>query len=365
MLFLIKMISHLLIYAYLTLYVVEAQQNPSISYISPDKVVRIGDTVDMQCSVQYPANYPVIWTKINRDNSFENFLISRDSSLSIYDNRYSIRHDEASSTYTLQLSKIQETDEGIYQCQVLISSTSRVTANLHLTVHIPPSISDDNPNTIMTSPGATIKLECNATGNPKPKLSWRRENNELLPTGGEVYLGNILHIYNITKNDRGAYYCLANNGVGKEARRNYIVEVKFAPEVTVPKEKYSQAIANPVDLECHVKGYPHPTIFWSKNGVRVYDGSDYHITLTNYALDSMRTILRVKSITQWQFGKYTCTADNDLGSSEKVITVEPSATPICPPACDASSAQSFLIKRTLNAFTIILTIISFAFRNIC
>ena len=32
--------------------------------------------------------------------------------------RFSIRHDDISSTYTLQISKIQETDTGLYQCQV-------------------------------------------------------------------------------------------------------------------------------------------------------------------------------------------------------------------------------------------------------
>lgn len=91
---------------------VYCQNNPSITYISSEKIVNVGDTVDLECSVQYASSYPVIWVKIDQKNPDNNLFISRGSSTSIPDNRYSIRHDSSSSTYTLQLSKIQEVDSG-------------------------------------------------------------------------------------------------------------------------------------------------------------------------------------------------------------------------------------------------------------
>ena len=106
------------------------QQNPTISFITKERIVNIGDTIDLSCSVQYARDYPVIWAKINKDNPVNNLFISKGSSLSIPDNRYSIRHDDASSTYTLQISKIQEIDAGHYQCQVVIGTSSRVTAGM-------------------------------------------------------------------------------------------------------------------------------------------------------------------------------------------------------------------------------------------
>ena len=63
------------------------QQNPTISYVNPDKIVNIGDTVDLQCSVQYQYGFPVIWAKIDSANPSNNLFISRGSSLSIPDNR--------------------------------------------------------------------------------------------------------------------------------------------------------------------------------------------------------------------------------------------------------------------------------------
>lgn len=108
---------------------VQCQQNPTISFITKERITNIGDTLDISCSVQYAKNYPVIWAKIDPNNPSNILFISKGASLSIPDNRYSIRHDYASSTYTLQISKIQEIDAGIYQCQVVISTSSRATAS--------------------------------------------------------------------------------------------------------------------------------------------------------------------------------------------------------------------------------------------
>jgi Immunoglobulin domain len=68
-------------------------------------------------------------------------------------------------------------------------------------------------------------------------VSWRRENYAVLPTGGSQYRGNILTIPSVSKDDRGTYYCVAENGVGKGKRRNIAVEVEFSPVITVPRYK--------------------------------------------------------------------------------------------------------------------------------
>ena len=76
-------------------------------------------------------------------------------------------------------------------------------------------------------------------------MSWRRENYAVLPTGGSQYRGNILTIPSVSKDDRGTYYCVAENGVGKGKRRNIAVEVEFAPVITVPR--YIKEIRDPIE----------------------------------------------------------------------------------------------------------------------
>lgn len=89
--------------------------------------------------------------------------------------------------YLFQIKDIQETDAGYYQCQVLISLNNRISAEVDLQVRRPPIISDNSTRSLVVSEGQGVKLECYAGGYPPPRISWRRENNAILPTGGSIY----------------------------------------------------------------------------------------------------------------------------------------------------------------------------------
>ncbi|XP_013787114.1 lachesin-like isoform X2 [Limulus polyphemus] len=343
------------VFAILTYWMsVDAQQNPVISYITKERVVNIGDNVDLQCSVQYASNYPVLWTKIKYENPSSNLFISKDSTLIVPDPRYSIRHDEASKTYTLQISKIQEMDAGIYQCQVLIGSTSKITADVSMLVRIPPVISDNSTRSVITSSGATVSLHCYASGFPIPRVSWRRENNDLLPTGGAVYRGNVLTIHDITKDDRGTYYCVADNGVGRGARRNVGLEVEFAPFVTVDRPRYGQALQYDMDLQCHVEAFPSPSIIWVKDGYQLNDNQHYKISIFATADEFTDSTLRVISIEKKQYGNYTCKAINKLGSHQMNIALIETVNVICPPACGLSLLSAAVSKEP-SLFPVVFT----------
>ncbi|OTF75097.1 hypothetical protein BLA29_009713 [Euroglyphus maynei] len=186
---------------------------------------------------------------------------------------------------------------------------------------------------MITSTGESIQLECYAFGYPQPSISWRRENNDLLPTGGSLYKGNILIIHNITKADRGTYYCIADNNVGSGARRNVVVEVEFPPSVHVERPRYDQAINFDVNLQCSVESYPAPTIRWLKDGVEIQDSSHYQMSIFTTSHDYTDSVLRIKNIQQKHYGQYICHATNKLGSSQQIIEMFESSTPVCPPAC--------------------------------
>ena len=87
----------------------------------------------------------------------------------------------------MQIKDIQETDAGFYQCQVVISLNNRISADVELQVRRPPIISDNSTRAVVVSEGQSVQLECYAGGFPPPRISWRRENNAILPTGGSIY----------------------------------------------------------------------------------------------------------------------------------------------------------------------------------
>ena len=68
-------------------------------------------------------------------------------------------------------------------------------------------------------------------------------------------------INSVKKEDRGTYYCVADNGIGKPAQRNVAVEVEFPPSVEGGGQ-IQQAMGYSVQMDCHVEAYPRPTITW-------------------------------------------------------------------------------------------------------
>ncbi|XP_026466917.1 lachesin-like [Ctenocephalides felis] len=309
------------------------QRTPTISYISQEQIKDIGGTVELQCSVQYAKEYPVLWIKNDRGGSTILLPLSTGSTLIIKDSRFSLRFDDASSTYILQIKDLQETDAGIYQCQVLISATNSINAEVDLQVRRPPIISDNTTRNFVVSEGQMVQMECYAGGYPLPRVSWRRENNAILPSGGSIYRGNMLKINAVHKEDRGTYYCVAENGVGKGARRNINLEVEFTPVITVPRPRLGQALQYDMDLECHVEAYPPPAVVWVKDDVQLSNNQHYSISQFATADEFIDTTLRVITIEKRQYGDYVCKATNKLGAAEGRVHLFESIIPVCPPAC--------------------------------
>lgn len=159
-----------------------AQRTPSIAYITPKQIKNIGGTVDLVCAALYAREYTVLWTKVNEKSDLT--FLSSGSSLIIRDSRFSLRHDIGSSTYTLQIKDIQETDAGIYRCELTFSVINKITADVMLSVQRPPVITDNSTQSLVVPEGKSVQMECYAEGYPHPIIYWRRENNAILPTGG-------------------------------------------------------------------------------------------------------------------------------------------------------------------------------------
>lgn len=82
---------------------VAAQRTPTISYISQEQIKDIGETVELQCSVQYAQEYPVLWIKVNKESVHEQVALSTGTALIIRDSRFALKYDTASTTYILQV----------------------------------------------------------------------------------------------------------------------------------------------------------------------------------------------------------------------------------------------------------------------
>lgn len=75
--------------------------------------------------------------------------------------------------------------------------------------------------------------------------------------------------------DRGLYYCIADNGVENSDRRSIRLEVEFPPKISVPRPRIAQAVDYDIELECRVEAFPAPSVLWYKNGVQISNYGDY------------------------------------------------------------------------------------------
>lgn len=123
--------------------------------------------------------------------------------------------------------------------------------------------------------GGTAQLTCTAEGYPKPSISWRRDHNVRLPTGEREVKGSVLRISAIQRQDRGIYYCIADNTIGQPDRRSINFDVEFPPKISTPRPKVAQAVGYSIELLCRVEGFPAPSVIWFRNNIQIHDEDDY------------------------------------------------------------------------------------------
>lgn len=63
--------------------------------------------------------------------------------------------------------------------------------------------------------GSSVRLECRASGNPVPKITWSRKNN-ILPSGDQTTVTPVLALDRVDRHQAGVYQCMASNGVGED-----------------------------------------------------------------------------------------------------------------------------------------------------
>lgn len=143
-----------------------------------------------------------------------------------------------------------------------------------------------------------------------------------------------MQLNNVTKNDRGTYYCVADNGVIPGSRRAISVEVEFKPFIRVGRPRYGQALNYEAVLHCHVEAFPSPTIVWIKDNQQLTNNQHYYISIFSTSDEFTSTTLKVRRIEKKQYGNYSCRATNKLGSTDAEINLFETTNIVCPPACD-------------------------------
>ncbi|KAG1651176.1 Basement membrane-specific heparan sulfate proteoglycan core protein [Nymphon striatum] len=157
-------------------------------------------------------------------------------------------------------------------------------------------------------PGETVRLTCQAEGQPAPVISWTMAGGQPLPEDASV-VGGAVNIVNVDTRHSGIYFCTATNTEGSktaEIRLNIVSGTgNQPPTVRIDPEKLVIGKNGIGEMKCHVTGSPTPRVSWSKVG------SD----MSSQAQVVGDTLI-VRNALETDQGTYLCRAENEAGSAQ-------------------------------------------------
>ncbi|XP_020290107.1 lachesin-like isoform X2 [Pseudomyrmex gracilis] len=304
----------------------------------PNVTVALGRDVSLPCVIENLGNYKVAWIHVGRQ-----MLLTVHKHVVVKMPRFSVSHDNQ-KTWLLHIASVQQDDRGYYMCQVNTNPMISQVGFLHVVV--PPNIVDalSTESTVAVREHQNVTLTCKADGYPPPTLMWKREDGELITISKHKkvnkFNGEQLNLTKITRNEMGAYLCIATNGVPPTVSKRITVDVEFSPMIFVPNQLVGAPVGTNVTIDCQTEAYPRAMNYWFLGDEMILSNEKYS---TTFMESSYRTSMKltIKNLTSSDFGSYRCISKNSLGETEGSIRLYaiPKPSPV-PKATEIKSSAN-------------------------
>uniref|UniRef100_A0A672IBS0 Protogenin homolog b (Gallus gallus) n=1 Tax=Salarias fasciatus TaxID=181472 RepID=A0A672IBS0_SALFA len=214
----------------------------------------------------------------------------------------------------LQIYNVQLEDAGQYRCVATNIGTRLRSRAATLTVNQdagpkprqrPKIIA--GPQNVTVSQRQTVVLECVATGNPWPIISWSRADSKPIDVYNAKVLGNgNLVITDVNSKHSGVYLCRATTpGTRNHTTAAANLTVLVPPNIVERPESQTRPRAGTARFMCQAEGVPPPRISWLKNGEAVH---------LNGRIKMYNSKLVITQIIPEDDAIYQCVAENEQGS---------------------------------------------------
>ncbi|XP_035035447.2 roundabout homolog 2 isoform X1 [Hippoglossus stenolepis] len=175
-----------------------------------DQIVAQGRTATFPCETRGKPQPTVFWQREgSQDLLFPNQPTQGDSRVSV------------SVSGELTISSVQRSDAGYYICQALtVAGSIMAKAQLEVADALkdrPPPIIRQGPSNQTQALGGVTLLRCQASGEPEPTVSWRKNGASLLGKDPRFSLldHGSLQIQSTRLADSGLYTCVATSSSGE------------------------------------------------------------------------------------------------------------------------------------------------------
>lgn len=220
------------------------------------------------------------------------------------------------------------------------------------------------PSNLTINATSTARLDCAATGEPTPQISWEKDGGDDFPAARErrmhvMTADDAFFIVNAKSADQGVYTCMAVNAAGS-ITANTTLTVHEPPTFARPMENREVAAGKSSVIECRALGSPKPSLVWRRRQDVGSDiGADGQVAGTPIVVTERHffagggQLLVIVDAEPADAGTYSCTIANALGSKTGTMQLKV----LSPAAAAAAAAGSKGLKAEEITGLVIITIV--------
>ncbi|XP_061159928.1 neural cell adhesion molecule 2-like isoform X2 [Syngnathus typhle] len=252
----------------------------------------------------------------------------------------------------LTIRNIRQVDGGFYYCKSANKAGSQE-MELFLKVFVQPHITHLKNVTAVEGNGAMIL--CMAEGEPLPDISWRRASDGRTFVDGDksqdgrfevrAHHGkSVLTVSGVRLADLGRFDCEALSRIGGH-QKSMFLDIEYVPKFLSNHTIYYSWEGNPVNISCDVMSNPPATLLWGREHFAISPEGTSNTRVHN-AMG--KSLLEVTPMSDRDFGRYNCTARNNVGIRYQEFILAQADVPSNPHSLRLSA-----ISRRLAAVTFV------------
>uniref|UniRef100_A0A1A8LCH9 Neural cell adhesion molecule 2 n=1 Tax=Nothobranchius pienaari TaxID=704102 RepID=A0A1A8LCH9_9TELE len=216
----------------------------------------------------------------------------------------------------LTIRNIRQIDGGAYSCKASNKAGAQE-RELFLTVFVQPHITQLKNVTAVE--GSAAMITCVAEGEPLPDISWRRASDGQTFVDGDKsrdgrfevrgrHGKSVLTISGVRLTDLGRFDCEAQSRIGGH-QKSMFLDIEYIPKFLTNHTIFYSWEGNPVNISCDVMSNPPATMLWRRERFTISEGT---ANMQIHGAEG-KSVLEVTPMSDRDFGRYNCTARNNIG----------------------------------------------------